>query len=480
MRCRIAAVTATACAFLLLAALPAGAQDSGGGSDGGGDHGRRISVTGGVVVAADESVDGPVVSADGDARIAGRVNGAVYVGRGDLAVTGRITGDAFVLDGDARIAGRVDGEVTVVNGKATVLPGARVFGNVTSRTTPSAAAGTVRGSVDKLDFQTIFTGFIVVALLLLWITVTLSLGVLGFLFVALCPRAADAVVVAGRRWAVSFLLGLAVGIVGPILGIVIMTTVVGIPLGGAVLGTLAVLGPLGYVASALIFGRLMVKGTNPGARISAFFLGFGILRFAALVPGLGFLVGFVFATYGLGAVTIAGWRAARGRAGAEALRPVAAGESVAPPLTEEVIVVEAVGPAAKPRASTATRARARKAPARKRATTSKRGPAKKKAPAKKRASRAKAAGSKRPAATKSKRAAVKKTGARKPAVKKRPVGAKTNRAKKSSAKKKQQTPRKAAGSKNARARPPARSRYSAPRGRRFQRRAVNPPSTASV
>jgi cytoskeletal protein CcmA (bactofilin family) len=450
MRCRIAAVTAAASAFLLLVALPAGAQNGGGG--GGGDHGRRISVTGGVVVAADESVDGPVVSADGDARIAGRVNGAVYVGRGDLFVTGRITGDALVLDGDATVTGRVDGEVTVVNGKATVLPGANVRGNVTSRTTPSAARGTVHGSVDKLDFQTIFTGFIVVILALLWITVTLSLGVLGFLFVALFPRAADAVVVAGRRVAVSFLLGLAVGIVGPILGIVFMTTVVGIPLGGAVLGTVAVLGPLGYVASALIFGRLMVKGTNPGARIGAFFLGFGILRFAALVPGLGFLVGFVFATYGLGAVTIAGWRAARGTAAAEALRPVAAGEPVAPPLTEEVIVVEEVGPAAKPRAATATRARARKTPAKRRATTSKRGPAKKapakkraatskrgpakkpsakKAPAKKRASRANAGRSKRPAATKSRRSPAKKAGARKSTARKRTARAKTSGAKKS-------------------------------------------------
>jgi cytoskeletal protein CcmA (bactofilin family) len=474
MRCRIAVVTVAACAFLLCLALPAGAQDSGGGGADG-DHGRRISVTGGVVVAADESVDGPVVSADGDTRIVGRVNGAVYVGRGDLAVTGRITGDAFVLDGDVRIAGRVDGEVTVVNGKATVLPDARVFGNVTSRTTPSAAPGTVRGSVDKLDFRTIFTGFIVVALALLWITVTLSIGVLGFLFVALFPRAADAVVVAGRRVFMSFLVGLLVGVVGPVLGIVVMTTVVGIPLGGAVLGTVAVLGPVGYVSSALIFGRLMVSGTNPGARIGAFFLGFGILRFAALVPGLGFLVDFVFATYGLGAVTIAGWRAARA-VGAEEPRPAFDGPPLALPAAEEPTVPAAVAPARKPRKAKATKARTRKAPAKKRATTTKRRrattnkrrPAKRRAtttkrrrattnkrrPAKKKPARKKRA----PVAKKSKRAAAKKPAARKSAAKKRPAGANTNGAKK-----------------------PSVTKERAPRGsKRRQRSAVRPPSTASV
>jgi cytoskeletal protein CcmA (bactofilin family) len=473
MRCRIAVVTVAACAFLLCLALPAGAQNSGGGG-GDGDHGRRISVTGGVVVAADETVDGPVVSADGDTRIAGRVNGAVYVGRGDLFVTGRITGDALVLDGDARVSGRVDGEVTVVNGKATVLRDARVFGNVTSRTTPSAAPGTVRGSVDKLDYRTIFTGFIVVALALLWITVTLSLGVLGFLFVALFPRAADAVVVAGRRVFMSFLVGLLVGIVGPVLGIVIMTTVVGIPMGGAVLGTVAVLGPLGYVSSALIFGRLMVSGTNPGARISAFSLGFGILRFAALVPGLGFLVGFVFATYGLGAVTIAGWRAARG-VGAEEPRPAFDGPPLALPAAEEPTVPAAVAPARKPRKAKATKARTRKAPAKKRATTTKRRratttkrrrattnkrrPAKKK-PAKKRA----------PVAKKSKRTAAKKPAARKSAPQKRTARGKPSGTKRSSAKKKQPAPTKAAvGSKKG---PPGASDGSSPSGRVVGRKAV--------
>ena len=89
----------------------------------------------------------------------------------------------------------------------------------------------------------------------------------------------------------------------------VLATVVGIPFGLGTLSALNVLAPLGYVASSLILGRRMVKGTSNGARIGAFFAGFGILRAAALLPILGFLVWFLVCIYGLGALAQAAWRA---------------------------------------------------------------------------------------------------------------------------------------------------------------------------
>jgi cytoskeletal protein CcmA (bactofilin family) len=372
MRCRVLAATAIVFVFLLASVHPAGAQD------GGNEQGRRISVTGGLVVANGETVDGPAVSANGPARIDGRVSGAVYVGRGDLRVDGRITGDTLVLDGDAVISGRVDGSITVLNGKAIVRPGADVRGDVASRTAPTAARGTVRGHVEKLDVNSLFAGFVVVILAVLWLAVTLSTAVLGLFFVWLFPRAADAVVVAGRRVWASFFLGLFLGIIAPILGVVVMASVVGIPLGVAVLGTLAVLWPLGYVAGALIFGRLMVHGSGTGGRLGAFFAGFGILRFGALVPGLGFVIGFFFATYGFGAVIIAAWRAGRRAFGADELQPEYAG--TLPPTYEELMAPPEM-----------VRHRRRRPPARK---TAARKAGTRKAPAKKRAG-AKAIGTKK-------------------------------------------------------------------------------------
>ena len=404
MRCRVLAATAVAFVFVLVSAHPAGAQDGGGDQE----NGRRISVTGGLVVAGGETVRGPAVSANGPARIDGRVNGAVYVGRGDLLISGRVTGDALVLDGDAFISGRVDGSVTVLNGKATVRRGADIRGDVASRTAPTAARNTGRGHVQRLDYNSLVAGVLVVILVLLWVAGTLSTAVLGLLFVWLFPRAADAVVVAGRRVWASFFLGLFVGVLAPILGVVIIASVVGIPLGLAILGTLAVLIPLGYVATALIFGRLMVHGTGASGRLGAFFAGFGILRFGALVPGVGFVIGFFVSTYGFGAVIIAAWRGGRRAFGADELLPEYAGTP--PPVYEELLAPAAM-----------TRPRRRRPPARK--STARKSRARK-APAKKRTTRAKASGTKRSTGTRPRRATARKTGLRKTTAKRRTTRAK--------------------------------------------------------
>ena len=177
--------------------------------------------------------------------------------------------------------------------------------------TPDIAAGTVRGDVKKLNLSNLFSGVLIVFLIFLWVAVTVSVAILGLLFVLLFPRAADATAAAGRRFWPTLGWGALIGIVGPILAVLVLVTIVGIPLGLGTLSALNVLAPLGYVASSLIFGRVMVKGTSMGSRIGAFFAGFGILRVAALIPGIGFIVWFLVCIYGLGALAQAAWRAGR-------------------------------------------------------------------------------------------------------------------------------------------------------------------------
>src|SRR5262249_34908302 len=78
---------------------------------------RRIGVSGGVVIASNETVNGPVVSVDGPAVINGVVTDKVYVGRGDARINGQVTGDVLVVDGDATVNGRVGGDVIAVLGR---------------------------------------------------------------------------------------------------------------------------------------------------------------------------------------------------------------------------------------------------------------------------------------------------------------------------------------------------------------------------
>ncbi|MET0276434.1 MAG: polymer-forming cytoskeletal protein [Acidimicrobiia bacterium] len=303
---RMLAILALAVVVVVSLAAPAGAALTTARS-----HERLISVSGGVVVAEDQVVDGPVVSIDGPAVIDGTVTEDVVVGRGRLTINGRVDGDVLVVRGSIVISGTVRGNVVALDGRVTTEDGAKVNGDVTSRLRPNIAPDTVRGDVKKLNAGNLFAGLIIALLIFLWIAVTVSVAILGLLCVLLFPRAADVTAEAGRRFWRTLGWGALIGIIGPILAVLLLSTVIGIPLGFGMLSVLNVLAPLGYVASSLILGRLMVKGTSTGARIGAFFAGFAIMRAVALLPGIGFLAWFLVCIYGLGALVQAAWRGGR-------------------------------------------------------------------------------------------------------------------------------------------------------------------------
>jgi cytoskeletal protein CcmA (bactofilin family) len=332
MHRKVLVILGLAAVVLVAFAAPTDAQ-----SDGSARSDRRISISGSVVVANDEVVDGSVVSFDGPVTVNGTVDGRVFIGDGRATIRGRVTGSVFVVHGDVLITGRVDDDVVALDGRITTREGARVTGDVKSRKQPDVAPGTVVGDVKKLDIKNLYSGILIVFLIYLWIAITLAVALLGFLFVLLFPRAADATAAAGRRFWPTVGWGALIGIVGPILGVLVLVTIIGIPIGLGMLSALNVLAPLGYVASSLILGRLMVKGTSTGARIGAFFAGFGILRAVAVIPGIGAIVWFLVCIYGLGALTQAAWRAGHGTPEVQPREPV--NTSPASPPDEETASV---------------------------------------------------------------------------------------------------------------------------------------------
>jgi hypothetical protein len=93
----------------------------------------------------------------------------------------------------------------------------------------------------------------------------------------------------------------------PILAIIALVTLVGIPLGLGLLAALGLIYALGYGATAWIVGRRILG--EPTAWVLAFLVGWGILRVLALIPILGGLVWFAAVVFGLGALVVAIWRA---------------------------------------------------------------------------------------------------------------------------------------------------------------------------
>jgi len=252
-----------------------------------GDHegDAIVVVSGDVTVPRGETVDGIVV-ASGDVRVAGHVDG-----------------DVVLFSGDALVGGRIDGDLVTLGGQARLLPRAYVGGDVRygdDRPIVSDAA-VVRGDVteedwgDSLDFLPFLGAFV------FWLGVGVSMAILGVLLLLIAPRAADAVAARSReRVGPVIAIGVAVAICLPLAAGIALVTLVGAPLAFLIALALLPLGAVAYVAAAYALGRRIVQ--PPRGQILAFLAGLAILRAAALVPILGFLVGLAAVVFGLGLI----------------------------------------------------------------------------------------------------------------------------------------------------------------------------------
>jgi len=235
----------------------------------------------------------------------------VFIVNGDAIIAGHVKGNVIALSGDIVVSGQVDENVIAINGQVRVLPTAEISGDVRSSDQPIVASGAqVDGNIEETNFLNVFDVIGAIFYIIWWIALTISLGLLGLLFLWLAPRGAEAAVnVARKRVGPSIGIGLAMFFLLPLVGFVILFTIIGAPLGFIALFAMAPLVALGYVTSAFFLGRLILKNAN---RFLAFLLGWGILRIAELFPVLGHLLSFAAIVYGLGALTIAAWRAAHG------------------------------------------------------------------------------------------------------------------------------------------------------------------------
>lgn len=279
--------------------------------------GNQVVLLGRVVVPRGQSV-GEVVVFSGRVSVAGVVRGDVVVLDGPIVVSGQVSGSVIALAGSVRLASsaQVAGDV-LAHDRAIVAEGAQVGGGVRE-----GVSFTVRGPLRVLGA------------FLSWLAVAVSTLVFGLVFAAIAPRAMDRVALAGRTapfasggWGLALAIGL------PVLAVVAVALVVGMPLGLAVLLASLVLAFLGAVSAAHTVGRLLVRDDRGTA--TAFMAGWGIAAVMGLVP---FASGVVFAlssVFGLGEVTVAIWRArgtsrhGRHRRGA-ILPPAAFGDQAAP------------------------------------------------------------------------------------------------------------------------------------------------------
>ena len=274
-----------------------------------------------VVVALLLALAAPALASNRDDRIAfsgpvdvpaGQTVADVVAFDGPVSVAGSVDGDVVAMNGPVSLSGSVDGDVVGLSDAITLTPTANVAGDlVYGEGRPVVPAGaTVSGDIQRADpgdffgrGDDSFFDFGLWAWLGGWLAVSISSLLLGLLLLRLAPTsAARALELARERTGASVGFGLAVLIGVPVTAITLMITIIGIPLGIALLLALVPLYAVGYVTSAWVLGRRVSADRRKD--YVAFLAGWGILRAIALVPFLGGLVGFAATVFGLGLVAL--------------------------------------------------------------------------------------------------------------------------------------------------------------------------------
>jgi hypothetical protein len=240
-----------------------------------------------------------------------------------VRIDGHATGDVVAVSGPVRVAGRVDGDVIAVSDRAFLARSARVGGDLRyGDERPVVAPGArVAGQVSKEDWADAGNGWGWVSMLGWWLAVSVSTLIVGALLVWLAPGALHGAARAVREhFGATIGWGVAIAIGVPLLAVLALVTLVGIPFGIALLLAAIPVLLIAYATGAWIVGRRILRdrSTSPWTALLA---GWGIPRLLALIPVVGGLVGLVVTVVGLGALTVALWRA-RG-AGASPARPEA-------------------------------------------------------------------------------------------------------------------------------------------------------------
>lgn len=260
--------------------------------------GRVLLVAGGdVTVAAGEQADAVIVLG-GDATIAGTVNTLVVVD-GTVTTTNATLETIVAVSGTAELGAgtNVLGDVMRFDSRVETANGVEIGGSIKDVAADVAAFGVFMG----------------IAALAIWIGVGIATLVVGLLTAGLAARQVRmATTLISREPGTTFLVGLLGLIVPPVLSVLAIATIIGIPAG---LGLLFVIWPavafVGYVVAAIWLGQFLLyrraDAVVPDRPYAAAVVGLLVAFVIGLVP----LVTAVVSIFGLGAVVLAAVRTLR-------------------------------------------------------------------------------------------------------------------------------------------------------------------------
>lgn len=269
------------------------------------------------VLAADpKHSDGPVLMAfNGDVTVpAGDQADVVLVTGGTATVAGDVT-TIVVLDGDAVLTGATAESVFVTGGRLTMDASTTVSGDVRTlgTTVTIDPAAQVGGTVSSLETDLVAATAVLAPLALLFVLgFVLVMIVAGLALAALAARQVrSAEHLISHEPGQTLLVGLAGLVIVPVVAVLTMMTVIGLPLGLAIMFMVwPAAAVVGYLVAGIWIGEwLLYRGDRPAPErpYLAAVIGLLILQVISVVP----FVGAIASLFGFGAVLLLAWRTFR-------------------------------------------------------------------------------------------------------------------------------------------------------------------------
>jgi hypothetical protein len=276
-----------------------------------------FAVGGNVAVEGDIGRHARVVGGDVTIARGATVNGKATLGGAHVEVAGRVGKDLTIAADSARVNGQIDGNVDISARQIELGPEAVIVGKLTYWSPQEATIDPAARIAGGTDYRPItmpegaHTAGIV-ALMMGKVFLLIGLMVMGSLLVLLFPNFTGTVETAftshpGKSVALGF--GLLVGL--PIIGVLFMITLLGIPLGLTVFFLYPLVLTLGYLTAAVFIGdrgmTYLRKGRNltTGLRIIGFVGALVALALIGALPIIGGLLVFFLLVGGIGAWVMA-------------------------------------------------------------------------------------------------------------------------------------------------------------------------------
>jgi hypothetical protein len=263
-----------------------------------------VRVNGTVDLPTGEGVD-VLVAVNSPTSISGSVRDTLVVVNETATISGDIGSEVFVYNGEIHLepTARVAGDLTLVNSQLVQADGAEVAGDVVERQ-GAEVAGELSRVAEAVSF-------------IAWIGMTILFVVVSLVWAAVGGRQ-----LSGLAGLLAARPDLAVGgalvfwIAAPIIAVVVMFTVIGLPLGLAILLVLLpIMWVLGYVVAGTRLGLFVDELRGARTDLEHPYLtsvvGVLVLQLIGLVPWVGGFVVMVAGLFGAGAIVVHAWRRAR-------------------------------------------------------------------------------------------------------------------------------------------------------------------------